>query len=270
MKTIIATFICSLCTLFAFAQDVIVTTYKDGHVKTDKMDEIEDISFLSLDASSEGVLTDVSRGLLAYFNFDSMTGNDSFGQFSGFLNGGSFVGDTPCENGKALRLGNCQYVDIASAPLDGRKTYSVSLWVKDFGTGPILSSFGKNNHRGGTMYMTAEGKLIYSAGNASYYSIEFSTDLSSYMSGQWVMLTVVTTEDVSTLYVNGRKASSGTVSSGDNTGAVSMCIGGNLIYSWSPYSTEWADPMKIDNVRLYSVALTDEEIQEIYYSEKSK
>ena len=46
-----------------------------------------------------------------------------------------------------------------------------------------------------------------------------------------------------------------------NSGAVSMSIGGGI-------NGGSADPMKVDNVRIYSVSLTDDEITSIYNMEK--
>ena len=57
-----------------------------------------------------------------------------------------------------------------------------------------------------------------------------------------------------TLYVNGRKVDSGISEKTNASGGTSMCIGGD-------------DPLIIDNVRLYSVALSDDEVAEIYASE---
>jgi hypothetical protein len=77
------------------------------------------------------------------------------------------------------------------------------------------------------------------------------------------MITVVTetsegmTGGVCKLYLDGRKADAGTSYTYDNSGAISMSIGGNE-----------TDPFKIDNIRLYSVALTDDEVMEIYNAER--
>ena len=65
------------------------------------------------------------------------------------------------------------------------------------------------------------------------------------------------TEGVCKLYIDGRKADAGTSYTYDNSGAKSMAIGSSD-----------TDPMKIDNIRLYSVALTDNEVMEIYNAER--
>ena len=77
------------------------------------------------------------------------------------------------------------------------------------------------------------------------------------------MITVVTStegnnsEGTCKLYINGQKAYTGTSYTNDNSGAIAMSIGSND-----------TDPFKIDNIRLYSVALTDDEVMEIYNAER--
>jgi hypothetical protein len=43
-----------------------------------------------------------------------------------------------------------------------------------------------------------------------------------------------------------------------------MILGGQL---GTQSNSAWSDPMKLDNVRIYGVALSDEEVAEIYASE---
>ena len=46
-----------------------------------------------------------------------------------------------------------------------------------------------------------------------------------------------------------------------------MTIGGCFYNSGKK---DWADPFLVDNVRIYSVALTDDEVKAIYQTENSK
>ena len=257
------------------AQKVLVIEYNDG---TKRAEDINRISQITLSSSSEWqedrVADEVSRGLQAYYTFDLEHAEDLQGYYPGFMNGGSFILDTPNSGGKALNLKEGQFVNIPYIPLNGRNTYSISLWLKDFGTGCIFKSQGGNYIYGPSLFVTPDMKLKYQTGyGASYSSVTFNTDLSSFQSDQWIMVTVVTEtapsgsssySGTSTLYINGQRADSGTCRTSDNAGSAMMVIGG---YQEANLTSKLAEPMKIDNLRLYSIALTDEEVSTIYERE---
>ncbi len=216
-------------------------------------------------------ITDVSRSLQAYYTFDAMTADDSQGNYPGYQNGGSFVEDTPSGTGRSLLLKKGEFISIPYAPLNNRKNCTVSLWVKDFNNGCLLKSFNRDRVFGASLFVVEGTKLRCFTGNSAYNSSrhDFNTDLAPFQDGQWVMLSVVTrTENgqtTNTLYVNGRRADQGNSDADSNDGAMAMTIGGQLN---TDERSAWADPMKIDNIRLYSAALTDEEIQTVYQLEK--
>ena len=217
----------------------------------------------------------VTRGLLAYYTFDNSNANDSRGNYNGFKNGGSFITDTPNGSGKALSLKSNQYISIGYAPLNEKKTYTFSMWVKDFGTGCLFKTLGGSYLYGPSLVITEAMKLQYHTGyGPAYSSVVFNTDLSNFQSGEWTMLTIVTetppsmsssTNGTSTLYINGQRAESGSSRTSDNKNGISMTIGGQAGGS----NAAWADPMKVDNVRIYSVALTDDEVASIYQYESA-
>lgn len=231
------------------------TNYGQVSVKVDKYD------------SGSTPSGDVTRGLQAYYSFDDGTANDSRNGYNGIYNGGTLITDTPNGKGKALFLKKGENVSIPYAPLDGKKNYSVSLWVKDFGAGCLFICYGDYLY-GPSLVVTEEIKLkAYTSTSYYDYSKTFSSSLASYQSDQWTMLTVVTSTESKNsqgtvkLYINGRRIDTGTSYTNSNSGAYSMSIGGK-------FSKITTDPMKIDNVRLYSVALTDDEVSSIYNSEK--
>lgn len=210
---------------------------------------------------------DVTRGLQAYYSFDDGTANDSRNGYNGIYNGGTLITDTPNGKGKAIFLKKGENVSIPYAPLDGKKNHTVSLWVKDFGTGCLFICYD-NYLFAPSLIVTEEMKLRAYTGSSSYDHYKtFSTNLSNYQSDKWTMITVVTTTEGSNsqgtckLYVNGQRIDTGTSYTNRNSGAISMSIGGN-------FGNYVSDPMKLDNVRLYSVALTDDEVSSIYNSEK--
>lgn len=208
---------------------------------------------------------EVTRGLQAYYNFNDGTADDSRNGYNGIFNGGTLITDTPNGKGKALFLKKGESVNIPYAPLDGKANHTISLWVKDFGAGSLFACCD-NVFYAPSLIVTEGMQLKAYTGQYSHNKI-FSTNLSNYQSDKWTMITVVTstegnnTEGTCKLYINGKRVDSGTSYTYDNNGAKSMIIGGNT----GNIST---DPMKVDNVRLYSVALKDDEVQSIYNFEK--
>ena len=205
----------------------------------------------------------VSRGLQAYYKFDDGTIMDSRNGYNGSIDGGTFISDTPNGKGKSLFLKRGESANIAYAKIKKKKNHTISLWVKDFGTGYLFQCF--NNYKyAPTLQVTEEMKLRGYTGTSYYdHYKNFSTSLAGVQSDVWTMITVVTSTqgDESKgevkMYINGQRVNTGTSYTNNNSGAISMAIGGSN-----------SDPMKIDNVRLYSVALTDTEIMEIYNAER--
>ena len=178
--------------------------------------------------------------------------------------GGTFISDTPNGKGKALHLKRGEYATIAYAPFDGKTNYTISLWIKDFGAGPIVQSYSNYMYGPSLELIEDMSMRAYTGRSSSYYNyLTFSSTLYKYQSETWTMVTVVTTTNsgsssgISRLYINRQRVNAGTSDTNNNSGAIAMSIG-----------SSGTDPMKIDNVRLYSVALTDEEVMEIYNSER--
>ena len=264
--TILCALIC--LSISSMGQGVVYIEYKDGRSIKEEINNINNISFHHLDElPSDPIITDVSRGLLAYYTFDNETANDTQNRYNGFSIGGTYIADTPSGEGKALFLKRGERVYIPFAPFNGLKNYTISIWVKDFGSGPLFQTYNDYVY-GPTLYITEEIKArnYTSVSWSSDHYNTFSTDLTSYQSEKWTMITIVTntsgndSQGVSYLYINGQLMESSKSYTNNNSGAVAMSIGG---YAWA-----WADPMKVDNVRLYDVALNENEIANIYNREK--
>ena len=223
-----------------------------------------DVKILKYEQTPSDDGSNVTRGLQAYYNFDDGTANDSRNGYNGSFNGGTVITDTPDGKGKSLFLKKGEYINIPYAPLDGKKNYSVSFWVKDFGAGYLIKSYDKYAY--GPSVQITEGMNLriytgYSENSYNYFT--FNTSLSNYQSEKWTMITIVTsTEGTSSsgtnrFYINGKRINIGTSYTNNNSGAKSMSIGDKS-----------ADPIKVDNIRFYSVSLTDDEVLNIYNYEK--
>lgn len=251
----------------AICQEIMYIEYQDGKSIKTEVKNVKSITFHDLDElPADPAIIDVSRGLLAYYTFDNETVNDTQNHFHGFLEKGTFISDTPSGKGKALFLKRGERVQIPYNPFNNLQNHTLSLWIKDFGSGPIFQAYD-NYVFAPTLYITEEVKARVYTGSSNYdHFCPFSTDLSKYQSEKWTMLTIVTNTEgnksrgTCKLYINGQLIESGTPYTNNNDGAMSMSIGG--------YAEAWADPMKIDNIRLYDVALTQEEVISIYNAER--
>lgn len=207
-----------------------------------------------------GDKTDVTRGLLAFYNFDDGTVNNAAGsQNNGVLMGdGQFITDTPNGKGKALFLDQEQYVNVARNPLADKNVYTVSLWAKDFGYGYLFSTVGHSDYA--SICVSDDDKI--NGAEIDRYWGKFEYDAKSLQSSGWHMITTVQYENVLELYIDG-KLSDSVERSWVTVRGNKMQIGGRCFDSMP-----WADPFKVDNVRVYGVSLTEEEVAQLYNYEK--
>ena len=203
-----------------------------------------------------------TRGLLAYYIFDQENAdNASHDNDHGYIiENASFITDTPNGKGKAISLERGNYVNIPSNLLDGKKSFTISMWLKDFGAGFLFRTeyqHGYNVDRisisSPSIYINDENKLHIAYSNYGGVTSKFS--IQKYQSSGWHMLTIVWDgdNDLIFVYLDGKKVDS-IGSSWIKSDGESMQIGGT-------------DPMITDNVRIHSVILSDKEIAEIYAAE---
>lgn len=223
--------------------------------------------------SSDG---DVTRGLQACYNFDDGTANNSVsGGVNGTLYGTSstYIVDTPNNKGKALWLQNKEYVNLPKNILSGATSFSVSMWVKDFGTGPFFVTKAQYPEDGAPEIFVAENGLFKVRGRGPDYPVYksnavFGLSATNYQGTGWHMITVTLTGKSVRLYIDGNLVGSDQIDSVQSNGS-SMTIGGvNKDTSGNSWPTLTNVTMKVDNVRIYSVSLTEAEVQNLYNYEK--
>lgn len=215
-----------------------------------------------------------NRGLVAFYSFDDNNANDMSGNsYHGALSGGSFITDTPNGKGKAISLKAKEYVSIGYNPLSGKTAQTVSMWIKDFNVGTLFKLQSDQNVYSPTFLISENMKLscYYNYTKSSLY--EANTTMTNYQEGKWTMVTLVVSKaglngnrDTGTLnfYVNGRRIDSSEKLIA--TKGTSMTIGGLIMYG--SQELYWNSAMKVDNVRIHGVALSDEEVEAIYNAEK--
>lgn len=247
---------------FAQQDKVMVVSLNNGNSEVLPLKDVKELTFMDAEAAPGSTAPDeVTRSMELYFNFDSKTAADQQNRNNGYQNGGTYIYDTPCGDGCALMLKQGQYVTIGNSPIEGRLNYTLSLWIKDYEAGTIIKVIEDDNTiKSGSLQLTENMRLRYCTGASGYSSTfyTFAADMSNFQSGQWVMLTIVTEEDgaysKSSLYINGKRVDTGTSFHSSYTGGMSVQIGGGM-------------SMKIDNVRMYSAALSEDEVDAIYTRE---
>lgn len=211
--------------------------------------------------------SNVTRGLLAYFTFDDgTTTNKKDATNNGTLYGenSSYITDTPNGKGRALSLADKEYVNIPKNVLEGASTFSISLWVKDFGVGPLfVSTFTDDTFNGSPRLFIDESNYFMADGTEEIFdtSLKFGLKATNYQSSGWHMIIATFADSKIYLYIDG--SLSGSVSHYNKTKGhgTKTSIGGVA-------NGIWNSSMKIDNVRIYDVALSDTEVASLYLYEK--
>lgn len=224
---------------------------------------------------------DITAGLMAYYNFNNADAKDATdNKINGTLiNAPEFTDNTPSGKGKALFINGTleQYVNIPYNPFKGKNTYSISLWVKDFGSGLIFSAISNSKvDCFPAIYCYQSGKFSLSTGYYDHYQdYPFSFLYKQIQDERWHMLTFVVTPNpdsysgcVKGLYIDGAlvdyiTGNSVKVSDFGNI-PTKIQIGGNGDGQYNSCGS-----FKIDNIRFYDRALEASEIEALYTFEKA-
>ena len=215
-----------------------------------------------------GKSVNLGRDLALYINFDNSNYVDGSGNgFDGAPVGNiQFVSDTPNGMGKAISIDGTdrQFINIPYTIIRDSVNFSVSLWAKDFGTGALFSSINGNYAQAPTLFVTSNTspRIYYHGGSYENFSIP----LESYQSSGWHMITITAAGKIGelNLYIDAQKVDSKKVGNCEPRGN-KMQIGGNA----DNYFDAWADPMLIDNFRVYRRCLSEKEVRELYNTEKN-
>lgn len=227
---------------------------------------------------------DVTAGLLAYYTFDKEDAKDATdNKINGTLiNTPEFISDTPNNQGKGLFLNGTleQYVNIPYNPLKNKDTYSISFWLKDFGSSLIFSAVSSSNitDHYPALLSRSDGKFEFVTGYYDHYDhVPFSYLYKSIQNSKWHMITLVATPNNDTytksdcikyLYVDGELIDSAVGNYGSNqtqASATKIQLGGNGDGKYQTYGS-----MKLDNIRFYDRALEASEVESIYKFEQTK
>lgn len=216
-----------------------------------------------------GSSVNLNRDLALYYTFDESTGTTvrdySASNITGIIDEtASLVSDTPSGRGNALRLRQNAFVNIPSYPLNDSTNVSVCMWVKDFGQGILIASFGRDNGQATpTVYVTTENKIAYVYHKFYNYEKTMSMTMDSYQASGWHHIAVTASNKLGTvsLYIDGRLT--------DTFGQKQFaCEGTKMQIGGKGTQNTVTDPMTVDNIRVYKRCINPTEVTAIYNAER--
>lgn len=217
------------------------------------------------DGSGDSI--NLERDLALYICFDGENCYDLSGHgFNGVAVGNvNYVADTPNKKGKAAYIDGTdhQFINIPYTIVGDSTNFTVSLWVKDFGTGCLFSNVDGNYAHSPSFFVKSDMNPSIMFCNGS--KVDLNTSLAAYQSSGWHMLTCTATQKRNELclYVDGQRVNSERIYDCKSSGN-KMQIGGNA----DGYYDTWSDPMIVDNFRVYRRCLSTKEVQELYNRER--
>lgn len=213
-----------------------------------------------------GNSVDLKRDLVCRYTFDDGQPNDVSGHgYHGTISGKiKAVTDTPSGKGYALSIDGTsqQFINIPYAMIGDSTNFTVSIWVKDFGTGCIFSGVNGNSIGSPALWVTSDCHPKFYTGydtNTSSISIEHL------QSGVWhnIILAASRKQGKAMLYIDGKLFDTFNPRYIEPEGN-KMQIGGNADGGFD----FWADPMLVDNFRVYRRCINEKEAVEIFTSER--
>ena len=247
------------------------TSGSDGPTATDATGDVNEIdaSDAPTDTTPDGTGSTLDMGLVAYYAFDETSGTtaaDSSGNGHDATLSGGATFSAGLRNNAVTLSGNRQYVALPANILGGLTSFSVTAWVNlgstptwarifDFGTGTTVYTFLTANAGKACRF------AITTATNAGEQQVDGTAILPT---GSWQHVAVTLGSGTATLYVQGAEVghNSGVSLTAASLGSTTQDWLGRSEFSVDPYLTG-----QIDNVRIYSRALTAAEVQTLYSSQ---
>ena len=203
----------------------------------------------------------LNAGLEIWYTFDNGNADDLSGNKhdASLISSPNFASEDPSGSGKSLylRKNKKQYVAIPHNPFRGQNSYSVSMWVKDFGQGVLFSAVSNDDLRSDfpRLIAGAEGKLTFYTGyDDDNSTAPFTYHYSPMQDGKWHHIVVVCKETtdgrcLKELYVDRvlMDTAEGSTAPSEHEEPFKVYIGGD-----SDGRYAFTNNMKVDNIRMYS------------------
>jgi concanavalin A-like lectin/glucanase superfamily protein len=216
----------------------------------------------AIDASDAG---DLASGLIAFYKFDETSGTsaaDSSGNnHTATLAGGATFG-AGLQNNAVTLSGNNQYVSLPTGIVNGLSTISITAWVKLTMSPQWNRIFDFGNDTSTYMFLTANsGSTLRFSITTGGATMEQQMNATSLPTGTWEHVALTLSGGMGVLYVQGAQVAQSA------TFTFNPSSLGNTMHNWLGRSQYAADPYlngQIDNVRIYSRAISAGEVQALY------
>lgn len=208
-------------------------------------------------------------GLIAYYSFDDGTAKDMTGHgYNGVIGNRITVStDTPNNEGKSMGFTGQDGIKISNNVLSGKDQISISIWMKTsftvgaFITYPATNYSNRIGVNGLELYFNNTFKHTIPNNYGGFIWKELAVD--TIYENKWHMLTFVSVKnDKIKLYVDGKLKSIGNETITNTFGKSDLFLGKTALTANENYTG------KFDNFRIYSRALSNNEINLIYQTEK--
>ena len=201
----------------------------------------------------------VTNGLLAYYSFDDGTVNDWGGNYNGINNGATTSTDTPNNQGFSMAFdGVASYLFVPYVIMVTGGPWSYNVWFKTGQNNESLFATNSYNHY---IKIRTDSKLEMTREyNGSWIS---NNPITSCFNNQWHMLTLTYNGSSINVYIDGAlfDSKNGTYSWMPSGYTSTTYIGANI-------SSSSMDKLyfngKMDNIRTYNRALTQQEVQALF------
>ena len=224
------------------------------------------------DNGPQAIEARLDASVVVYYTFDDGTATSKAGYaLDGVFYGAPSISDeTASGTGKSVFLNGLknQCINIPYNLFKGYKNYSISVWLKDFSTGNIISGIGTSGNASSygnfpRLHYTADGKMAFQTTSGYYDYIDnysFPYPCTLLQSGAWHHIVVTCSNIEQKLYIDGIFSDSKTESwldAGDNCPKVQ--IGGN---GDGKFSTAFSG--MVDNVAIFEATLSATEVKYLY------
>ena len=220
------------------------------------------------------VAKDVGAGLVGYWKFDEETASTTY-DFSGngknatLYAGVSRVASTSCQTGKCLQFdGSSGYTKAESVDISSTDKISIAFWIKFTGTTvkiPLEHSVNFNSNNAfyiGHSSRGVVGSLQFSDHNSGYNMVYTNQ---AYNDGNWHYVVMISDRSLginqSSIYVDGTED---TVLDATYRTDLSGNYGNFDLYIGSRAGSSYFLNGSLDDVRIYSRALSEYEVRRLY------
>ena len=209
-----------------------------------------------------------TNGLVAYYPFNGNVNDESGNTVNGTNNGGTFTNDRYGNASKAIQFNGNSWVDIGTTLQNN--LFTINLWIyvtslpsNNYGLISKLDNLNSTNRfKNHEIYLQSNGKINAIIADGTIWN-NFNS-LSRIKANEWTMLTLRYSGSTASLFINGGLDASYSIS--DYTISNVKTVFGRRAVPFNSSDNIYLNG-RLDDIRFYNRALSDAEIQQIYFAE---